>query len=572
LSRNVLDKVLSQVAGQVRSLEGDIEGEKEVRAALIEQADFFRRSLELINLCRPVWRPYAVALALADPEELDAADLAAEKLATAALGPLEKERKQLAPAGTKQQKSGDKVHKEKSAAAGATSGKIDEEKSGASNKAGSKQKSESKEAAVLTKGKDKDMLVPKAKSPDPAKEEGKEAVELSGTVLSGGGAAQAGTGHEGSALRPSKLPGVAATPEQPKRKVTVAPPVSATGASSVEEKERVVSGGGSAGSGGAGSDGGSSGSNKVATAVAHGSTLSDFQRVHAPKKEKQLLALLKEIGDLRLDSAPSSRVVADVKLPQILSHPVTLELMKDVLAKNLSPENIALWIDIQRYRSLENASVRKAVADEICQTFIVSGAKFEVNLSSFMRDYVRTQVNKGVHALDLFDEVEREIYRLMVTNNTEPLVQSNMFKLAALVLQHPAYKLKSASLVNNVRGEVGGNVASTIGSQALLAPAAAVQQQAAMGGNSQGLSAGIAQGRGNSMGVGTPTGSRGIPGGGGVGRALAPSPTNAAPATRPSAMMWPANSGGAGAARAQGSNSGTPRGSPNASPVPFDRE
>ena len=74
---------------------------------------------------------------------------------------------------------------------------------------------------------------------------------------------------------------------------------------------------------------------------------------------------------------------------------MTIELIKDVLAKNLSPENIALWIDIQRYRSLDNAQVRKAVADEICQTFIVTGAKFEVNISSFMRDYVRGQNDGG---------------------------------------------------------------------------------------------------------------------------------------------------------------------------------
>ena len=139
------------------------------------------------------------------------------------------------------------------------------------------------------------------------------------------------------------------------------------------------------------------------------------------------------------------------------------------------------------------------------QTFIVSGATFEVNLSSFMRDHVHSQyihslthsrtlaqsiygalkvrsltlvfccpasvcsldqVLKGSFALDLFDEVEREIYRLMVTNNTEPLIQSQMFKLAAIALQHPSYKLKSITLANNTRGEIGGNKPSVIGAAA----------------------------------------------------------------------------------------------------------
>ena len=82
------------------------------------------------------------------------------------------------------------------------------------------------------------------------------------------------------------------------------------------------------------------------------------------------------------------------------------------------------------------------------------------------------QILKGSFALDLFDEVEREIYRLMMTNNTDPLIQSQMFKLAAIALQHPSYKLKSLTLANNMRGEIGGNKSSAIGTIA-SAPAAA---------------------------------------------------------------------------------------------------
>jgi len=580
LSRNVLDKVLNQVAGQVRSLESDIDAEKDVCQALIEQAAFFRRSLEIINLCRPVWRPYAIALAMADPEERNAAALAIEKQAIAALGTLEKERpderKKLAPAGTKDKEKQANKEKEKSLVLGS---KIESKDSSLHTKPASK-KSVSKEA---DKEKDKDLLLPvkqKVTIAEPnakATEEAKEAEPSAhGSVMSGG----AGPEHSTA----GKLPGTVLTPEQRGRKMAVAPasvaPASSiTGASVVAgsksgtntaggEKESSAGGSGTIASGARGA---------AAAAAATAATQSDFHRVHAWKKEKQLLALLKELSDLRLTEKdgggpPPSRVIQDVKLPQMLSHPVTLELMKDVLQKNLSPENIALWIDIQRYRSLENPAVRKAVADEICQTFIVSGAKFEVNLSSFMRDYVRAQVNKGGHALDLFDEVEKEIYRLMVTNNFEPLVQSSMFKLAAVVLQHPLFKLKAASLQNNTKGEVGGNVAPTIGTNQLLAPAAAVQQQysqgmaqpAAVRGSSVGLSGGVASGVG-SRGIG---GARPLPSPSHQRDAAASSQqhggNNSAANSARGSLMWPTH---AGAHQRQGSNTSTPQLSPAVPPT-----
>jgi hypothetical protein len=61
----------------------------------------------------------------------------------------------------------------------------------------------------------------------------------------------------------------------------------------------------------------------------------------------------------------------------------------------------------------------------------------------------------------------------MVTNNVESLVTGPMFKLSALLLQHPQYQLKSMSLENNIRGEIGGNVAPTIGVVQAQAPTGA---------------------------------------------------------------------------------------------------
>jgi hypothetical protein len=237
------------------------------------------------------------------------------------------------------------------------------------------------------------------------------------------------------------------------------------------------------------------------------STTSDWHKVHAPKQERQLLSLLRELPQLNLDDPPDPQAAADIKLSHLLSHPATLELVKDLLARTHSPENIALWLDVQRFRTIENTEVRAAVADEIFHSYIATGAKYEVNLSSFMKDYVQSQqrirqqqrskrgavrvtglpllqqlslsltspylpsllcvcssivlssaqIYKNRITLDLFDEVEVEIFRLMVSNHVDGVVQSAKFRLVSLLLQHPAYQLPSMTRQNNTRGEIGGN-------------------------------------------------------------------------------------------------------------------
>ena len=381
-SRNTLDKMLTLVATQVRGLELDIEHEKEVAVALKEQGLFFRRSLEVINLCRPLWRPYAIAIALADPilpESLTAA--AKLVVTTGALQPLETGRLQAA-GGTAAAMAVPRGSLRPAAAAAAAASKK-------SQGVGAREDSEEKEPAS-----------------------GRRLLE----------AAEAG--FEDSHL--TALPGAVVTaptshPHVHRRGLSVSLDAmgSTTAAAGLARASAGAAtaaapakGGFKQGGSVATSDaamGGHAANTKGAVSKQEGTsktpaTISDFHRIHAHKQEKQLSALLKEISELNLDAPAASRAVADIRLPQILSHPVTIELMKDALAKNLSPENIALWIDIQRYRSLENGSIRKAVADEILQTFIISGATFEVNLSSFMKNYVQSQSHSSGHTRAQLDE------------------------------------------------------------------------------------------------------------------------------------------------------------------------
>lgn len=186
---------------------------------------------------------------------------------------------------------------------------------------------------------------------------------------------------------------------------------------------------------------------------------SDFSRLHCPKSEKQLLKLLSEVAVMDLadmNIAVKASALADIRLPQLLSHPLSIELLKDTLKRQLSPENMAFWIDIQKYRSIESPDYRKAIAEEIFHIYISDGALYEVNLSSTMKEGIVNKMTRYTtynqdFAVSLFDDAEKEVFKLIQTNNFEALVQTPFFKLAAMALDHPDYTLKHTSRLQTVR-------------------------------------------------------------------------------------------------------------------------
>jgi len=124
--------------------------------------------------------------------------------------------------------------------------------------------------------------------------------------------------------------------------------------------------------------------------------------------------------------------------------------LKDWLQKQMSPENIALLLDIHRYKALTKYSARKSMAQEIYASFIQNGAKYEVNLSSSLKRKVLDHMNRKA-TMDLFDDVEHEIMRLISTNNMEAFTSSPSFKLCCLILGHPSYKPQKARKVGGLK-------------------------------------------------------------------------------------------------------------------------
>ena len=464
MTKAILDKVLSKLRDQIQSIQRDIEREEKAQALHSEATRFSQRSIELINLCRPVFRPYALAIALAEPQQ---------------------------PTTTLDQPAG------YTGAAFSSGGspntlKLPQHKKRSSAGSGRNRLSAKSQSAG---SKDEVSILSQEKRPSAGAEEKEQSKSATGGPMdvspkagpvkhqldtdpsaSGGGKSPSGDdivhplsdadkGHRPTnSLTPSKSNKL----ESPTKTIVVSPkpPRAKLPTTSVPS------------------------SKSAALPLVNG---SDFALVHTAKKDAAVVGILKELRDFNFTEAlpvitnvaslsplsPAAvhqRVQAEIRLPHLFSHPVTVELLKDTLAKQLSPENVAFWLgqwwsellrflgdpslrvrgadcdclfcvswsDIQRYRSLDTVAARRAVADEIFQLYIVNGARFEVNISSHQKESLSSKLARGRMGLDLFDDVEREVYRLMGTNNFAELMGSPTWsKVAAVLLGQKDYALKN---------------------------------------------------------------------------------------------------------------------------------
>lgn len=192
--------------------------------------------------------------------------------------------------------------------------------------------------------------------------------------------------------------------------------------------------------------------------------LTTMTAVQGKKNEAQVQRLWDELGSdvIRAGSTRMTDTPArPIPFTTVLSHPVSLELLKDVANKQLSSESLALWFTIQRYRSLTETASRSLLADKIYSQFIANGAPVEVNLSAAMKEAISRRL--GINARGgigsdsgnnspligspttskkspslgkhVFDDVEQEILKLIHTNHRDDFDLSYANELALCVLR-----------------------------------------------------------------------------------------------------------------------------------------
>ena len=160
----------------------------------------------------------------------------------------------------------------------------------------------------------------------------------------------------------------------------------------------------------------------------------EFAWIHCKKDDRQVGQLLDSLSSFP-SSAQHTRLLAGcLRLPLLASHPVSFELLKDVCSRSFTPENLAMWGHLACYRQATTASVRSLLAEEIYSSFIATGARHEVNISSTMKEALHSAMERRDYAPELFDRIGQEVERLIVTNNMDAFTSSPAARTAVLYM------------------------------------------------------------------------------------------------------------------------------------------
>ena len=88
-----------------------------------------------------------------------------------------------------------------------------------------------------------------------------------------------------------------------------------------------------------------------------------------------------------------------LQVSHFLSHPLTVEVLKDELERQLCVENVLFLVHVQQWRLLHSSgavsSIRGSLANQLVQHFIREGAPLQVNLNSVLRSKIEKAVARG---------------------------------------------------------------------------------------------------------------------------------------------------------------------------------
>lgn len=117
----------------------------------------------------------------------------------------------------------------------------------------------------------------------------------------------------------------------------------------------------------------------------------------------------------------------------ILENPITLVYYKSFLDKRLCSENLRFWIVINNYHEkFEN--INPDYAMKIYKKYIEDGSEYEVNVSASQKRKIKDLLDKNKINIDIFDEAQNEIFKLMITNDFDKFVHSDMYTEAKKLL------------------------------------------------------------------------------------------------------------------------------------------
>ena len=130
-------------------------------------------------------------------------------------------------------------------------------------------------------------------------------------------------------------------------------------------------------------------------------------------------AVLSPGGSNKASISMTSNTAGSAGLATLLMHPACIAVIKGELQAIHSVENLIFYLHTQRYKQLQSAKLRKAIATAMYDTFIREGAQQQININARQRDGIGFCVTKRGDdscSSSLFDDAQREVLQLMETN------------------------------------------------------------------------------------------------------------------------------------------------------------
>jgi hypothetical protein len=134
-------------------------------------------------------------------------------------------------------------------------------------------------------------------------------------------------------------------------------------------------------------------------------------------------------------------------MKDLLFHPVCLELLKDLCAKQLCVESVLFIKDCSKYWLLQNNyELRQKHGMFLFQTYIEQNSPQQINVAMTMFEDIHTHIKNNQFPVDLFAAAEKEIYHLLHANLMSKIEQNEeLYQIFQLILQ----KLPLQSLMHS---------------------------------------------------------------------------------------------------------------------------
>lgn len=122
----------------------------------------------------------------------------------------------------------------------------------------------------------------------------------------------------------------------------------------------------------------------------------------------------------------------DLRLIDILRHPLSRDLFHQHLCTELTAPNLAFWLSVQDWKeqySNESRFDRETIAKEIFELYFSPDSSSEVNVSYFARQRLEQIILADIeYPVSTFDEVSKELFKLMEDDTFFRFKISNQYR------------------------------------------------------------------------------------------------------------------------------------------------